>query len=98
MGERHFLGADQARWLDRFEREHDNVRVALRGAVDDHNADDGLQLAAALWRFWYQRGYLREGRAWLKELLGLQPDRRPRGDGQRHTKHWAVWPTGFPMR
>jgi predicted ATPase len=29
MGERHFVGPDQARWLDRFEREHDNVRIAL---------------------------------------------------------------------
>ena len=72
-GERHFVGTDQARWLDRFEREHDNVRVALRRAVDNQYADEGLQLAAALWRFWYQRGYLREGRAWLQQLLGLQP-------------------------
>lgn len=74
MGERHFLGADQVNWLDRFEREHDNVRAALRRAVDQRLPDDGLLLAAALWRFWYQRGYLREGRAWLKELIGLQPD------------------------
>ncbi|MCA1707406.1 MAG: tetratricopeptide repeat protein, partial [Actinobacteria bacterium] len=74
IGERHFVGPDQARWLDRFEREHDNVRGALRRAVDERDADDGLQLAAALWRFWYQRGYLREGRAWLQELIGLQPD------------------------
>ncbi|HEX9640255.1 MAG TPA: tetratricopeptide repeat protein, partial [Candidatus Krumholzibacteria bacterium] len=74
IGERHFVGPEQARWLDRFEREHDNVRGALRRAVDERDADDGLQLAAALWRFWYQRGYLREGRAWLQELIGLQPD------------------------
>jgi predicted ATPase/class 3 adenylate cyclase len=74
VGERHFVGLDQAAWLDRFEREHDNVRAALRGAVNERHVDDGLQLAAALWRFWYQRGYLREGRAWLKELIGLQPD------------------------
>jgi predicted ATPase len=73
MGERHFVAPDQARWLDRFERENDNVRIALRRAVEG-DADDGLQLAAALWRFWYQRGYLREGRAWLQELIGMQPD------------------------
>ena len=74
MGERHFVGPEQAGWLDRFEREHDNVRGALRRAIDTDEADDGLQLAAALWRFWYQRGYLREGTAWLKELIGLRPD------------------------
>ena len=46
-GRASFPGSDQARWLDRFEREHDNVRVALGRAVDDHYVDDGLQLAAA---------------------------------------------------
>ena len=84
VGERHFLGGDQARWLDRFEREHDNVRAALGRAVDDRHADDGLQLAAALWRFWYQRGYLREGRAWLKQLLGLQPAADPVATAKAH--------------
>ena len=73
-GERHFLGPDQVSWLDRFEREHDNVRAALRRAVDTDQADDALQLAAALWRFWFQRGYLREGRDWLTQVIGLQPD------------------------
>jgi tetratricopeptide (TPR) repeat protein len=27
-----------------------------------------------LWRFWFQRGYLREGRSWLEALLALEPD------------------------
>jgi predicted ATPase/class 3 adenylate cyclase len=72
--ERHFVGPDQIDWLDRFEREHENVRRALRRAVDAGDANDGLQLAAAIWRFWFQRGYLREGRAWLEELIGLQPN------------------------
>ena len=74
LGERHFLGPDQISWLDRFESEHDNVRAAVSRAVDTGQADEGLQLAAALWRFWFQRGYLREGRASLEKLLGLQPD------------------------
>jgi predicted ATPase/class 3 adenylate cyclase len=74
LGERHFLGPDQVSWLDRFEREHDNVRAALSRAVDTGQATEGLQLGAALWRFWFQRGYLREGRAWLEQLLRLQPD------------------------
>ena len=31
-------------------------------------------MRASVWRFWFQRGYLREGRAWLEQLTGLQPD------------------------
>ena len=44
-GEQHLLGPDQVRWLDRFEREHDNVRAALRRAVDTGETDDALLLA-----------------------------------------------------
>jgi len=74
FGERHFLGPDQVSWLDRFEREHDNVRAALSRAIGTGQASEGMQLASALWRFWFQRGYLREGRAWLEQLIRLQPD------------------------
>jgi tetratricopeptide (TPR) repeat protein len=74
LGERHFLGPDQVSWLDRFEREHDNVRAALSRAIGTGAANEGMQLASALWRFWFQRGYLREGRAWLEQLLRLHPD------------------------
>ena len=56
------------------EREHDNLRDALRRAVDRRDTEAGLRLAAALWRFWFQRGYLREGRDWLEALLSLEPD------------------------
>lgn len=62
-------------WLDRFERELGNVRGALRHALQIQDAANGLRLAAALWRFWFQRGYLREGRTWLESLLALEPNR-----------------------
>ena len=75
QGERYFLGADRTKWLERFEREHDNVRGALRAAIDAGPVEEGVRLAAALWRFWFQRGYLREGRAWLEQLLRLETDR-----------------------
>jgi predicted ATPase/class 3 adenylate cyclase len=69
-----FTAAAQNTWLDRFEREHDNVRVALRFAIDTPEGEGGLRLASALWRFWLQRGYLREGAGWLRKLLALEPD------------------------
>jgi len=74
LAEPHLLNVGQAGWLDRFEREHDNVRDALHRALDTHDAESGMRLGAALWRFWLQRGYLREGRSWLEALLALDPD------------------------
>jgi predicted ATPase/DNA-binding CsgD family transcriptional regulator len=54
---------------DRIEREHDNVRAALRWALERGDLVVGLRLAASLRRFWWRRGYLTEGRRWLAELL-----------------------------
>jgi predicted ATPase/class 3 adenylate cyclase len=71
--EPHLLATDQSGWLDRFEREHDNLRGALSRALDAPDPENGLRLAAALWRFWFQRGYLREGRSRLEALLALEP-------------------------
>ncbi|HEY8921794.1 MAG TPA: hypothetical protein VIN32_04095, partial [Candidatus Limnocylindria bacterium] len=56
-------------WLDRLAAEHDNVRAALRWSVDSGQREIGLRIAAALWRFWQQRGHLIEGRAWFDRLI-----------------------------
>jgi len=99
------LGPAQARWLDRVQTEHDNLRAALTwalgsagsgepvttvgaagdgygagGAAPARAPDDapaaaaerravGLRLVGALWRFWWVRGYLSEGGAWLATAL-----------------------------
>jgi non-specific serine/threonine protein kinase len=47
------VGPHQATWLERLEREHDNLRAALRWAVDNDEAELGSRLGAALWRFWW---------------------------------------------
>jgi tetratricopeptide (TPR) repeat protein len=61
-------GPDQAAWLDRLEAEHNNVREALAWSID-HDASAALRLVASLWRFWWMRGYLREGRDWAEAAL-----------------------------
>jgi non-specific serine/threonine protein kinase len=70
--------ADQAAWLARLEREHDNLRRALAWAASEGQRGGapvavawGLRLAVALARFWEFRGHGREGRAWLTRLLAL---------------------------
>jgi len=69
--EPHLRGVNQGRWLDQLEVEHDNVRAALRRAIDAGHHGAALRLVGALWRFWHLHGHLAEGRRWAEEVLGL---------------------------
>ena len=74
-----FRGPEPGYWLERLDREHDNLRAAL--AWSEEGADDaeaGLRLAAGLWRFWEIRGFLQEGRGWLERMLRSSARRDPR--------------------
>jgi len=62
-------GVEQARWLERLEREHDNLRTALYRARGSGGVEMGLRLAGVLGRFWVTRGYIDEGHHWLDTLL-----------------------------
>ena len=62
-------GRAAAQWLRRLEVDHDNLRAALRWTQTAGRVEAGWRLAAALHWFWERRGYLSEGRAWLKTVL-----------------------------
>lgn len=69
-------GRDQRLWYLRLEREHDNLRAALRWLLDQEDPaerDGALRLAGALGYFWQFRGYHTEGRTWLEEALDHAP-------------------------
>jgi predicted ATPase/DNA-binding CsgD family transcriptional regulator len=64
--------SEQSLWLERLETEHDNLRAALRWSIErakDGEIEPALRLGGALWRFWFMKGYLSEGRRWLEEML-----------------------------
>ncbi len=69
--EPHLTRVDQASWLDRFELERPNLRRTIDWAIASGEADLGLRMVAASWRFWHQRGPLWEGRNALDQLLAL---------------------------
>lgn len=56
------FGNHRRSWLDRLERDHDNLRAAHDWAVGKPDADIALRLVIAMWRFWHMRGFLQEGR------------------------------------
>jgi len=62
-------GRAQGAWLARLDREHDNLRTAIRWSCDGRDVEVGLRIAGALWRFWHTRGYHDEGREHLEDLL-----------------------------
>ncbi len=71
-----FTGPEQTLWLDRLAEDHDNLRLALRSAIDPPDAERALHLGSALWLFWWLRGFWREGQRWLAAVLafGLPDD------------------------
>jgi predicted ATPase/class 3 adenylate cyclase len=71
-------GPAQATWLERIDEEHDNLRTALRWAVEQNEVEIGFRLASALWRYWRTRGLVAEGNQWAESLLAVdQRNARP---------------------
>ena len=65
------FGSEQKKWLDRLEMDHDNFRAAFDWGVAHGDAQGGMALGAAFWRFWQMRGHLQEGRARLEAILSV---------------------------
>src|SRR5450755_39256 len=60
---------EQGRWLDRLEREHENLRAACQWFIEQGEVETALRLSGSLWRFWMMRGHLSEGRNVLERAL-----------------------------
>ena len=71
-------GPEQGRWLDVLDEEQDNVRAALDHAHLSDDAETEVRLVVALWRFWWLRGYLVEGRSRLEKAIARASDVAPR--------------------
>ncbi|MFJ8825429.1 ATP-binding protein [Streptomyces sp. NPDC102467] len=69
QGDAAWIGPDQFAWYDRMTAEHDNLRAALEYSLTEPEGHTALELAAALWFFWYGCGFLKEGRLYLDRAL-----------------------------
>jgi predicted ATPase/DNA-binding SARP family transcriptional activator/Tfp pilus assembly protein PilF len=65
------FGKEQAIWLGRLDREHDNLLTALARSIERRDAASALRLGAALWRYWDIRGRWADGRKQLALALSL---------------------------
>jgi non-specific serine/threonine protein kinase len=91
---RNLRARDQLVWLERLDREHDNLRAALDwAATSPESVERGLVTASQLGWFWYLRGHRREGRDRLVALLASSaaapPAIRSRALGE--AAHLAYW-------
>ena len=82
-------GAEQEEWSERLEAEHGNLRAAIEWLTERGDAELGLRLGGALWRYWEMRGYLVEGLERLTKLLNL-----PGASVQTKTRLKGLYATG----
>jgi len=67
--EPYLTGPEAIFWLDRLDADYDNLRLALNWLTSRGDSIPAVRLAGALWRFWWLRGHISEGRAALESAL-----------------------------
>ncbi len=99
--EPYLVGADQVRWLDMLEVEHDNMRSALEWCqTTEGTAELGLNLTGSLELFWAIRGYFQEGREHLSAALarpGALERTKARAKALHAEAHLAYMQGDYPL-
>ncbi|HEU4464043.1 MAG TPA: tetratricopeptide repeat protein [Gemmatimonadota bacterium] len=62
-------GPDQAEWLDRLERDHENIGPVLDWALEAGEVERAVRLGSAMWWFFWLRGHFAEMRTRLEQAL-----------------------------
>jgi predicted ATPase/DNA-binding CsgD family transcriptional regulator len=65
-------GERQVAWLQRLEREHDNLRLAMAWLIGRGGSEGAARLGWALWLFWGIRTHLAEGRRSMERALSAR--------------------------
>lgn len=64
-------GPDRALWMNRVDADNDNIRGALRWAINEPKTEVAVELAGKLRLFWNSMGYMGEGSRWLDEVIDM---------------------------
>lgn len=77
--EPNLTGAEEKYWLQVLDQERENLRAAMAWTLEQGNemAETALRLGGALWRFWWARGYISEGRQFLSKALLVKEQVKP---------------------
>ncbi|MFC5825531.1 ATP-binding protein [Nonomuraea insulae] len=89
-GDVSWIGPDQYAWYDRMTAEHDNLRAALQYSLARPEGHAALELAGALWFFWYPCGFPKEGQHYLERALAQHREPGP-------ARNKALWACSFAM-
>ncbi|MEO8461732.1 MAG: hypothetical protein ABI555_00840, partial [Chloroflexota bacterium] len=90
------VGAEAS--LSLLDREERNLRAAIDWSLAKDRADGGLRIIGAVWRWFQQRGRLRENLALLGQLLARPAvDRRVRITGLTAQGGLAYWMNDFDL-
>jgi predicted ATPase/DNA-binding CsgD family transcriptional regulator/DNA-binding XRE family transcriptional regulator len=65
---------EQQLWLDRLAWDQANLHAALQWLGSQGHTEEALRLGGALWWFWWVRGQVSEGRAFLEQALELHQE------------------------
>lgn len=82
-------GEQSAKWHERMENEHDNLRAALDWSFTGNEVEPGLRMVAALWEFWMNRGHVHEGQIQAERFLA-----RPEAATPTYTRAKALHTAG----
>lgn len=77
-------GSQQAVWLERLEREHDNLRAVMLWSLEQARTEEveetklrreiGLRMGGALRRFWLVHAHMNEGRGFLERAFAISKE------------------------
>ncbi|MBI5933759.1 MAG: tetratricopeptide repeat protein [Chloroflexi bacterium] len=68
-------GGDPARWLNRVEQDHNNLRAVLAWIIEDPaRVPPAADFILAMGNFWIDRSNFTEGRRWMDRILAVIPE------------------------
>lgn len=83
-------GPDQAEWLDRLDRDHENVAAIMDWALEVGEVESAVRLGSAMWWFFWLRGHFEEMRTRLELALQRAADLPPSLQANLHVASGAI--------